>query len=338
MNLQPIYELQHVKKMYNGRVVLDIPNITIRPQAMYAVVGPNGAGKSTLLKILSFLEKPTEGTVHFNGHRVDYSANGSPALRRQVTFVLQDPFLFRTTVLKNVTYGLWIRGMKRKEREKKAYAVLDIVGLSAFAKEQAERLSGGEVQRVAIARALATNPKVLLLDEPTANVDRPYAAAIEEALKNINAQYGTTILLATHNLKQAYCCADTVVSLLRGKVTASHPDNLFKGTITEKDGRKWLSLHEGCGFYVITDRVGPAYASVDPKEIIISTDPLTSSALNCLKGTIIGINREGAIVRLTIDAGIPFVSLITMTSFTTMNLNINSRIHLTFKATAVEVY
>lgn len=337
MKVQPIFEIHDLKKIYNDRVVLDIPSISFEPGGLYAVVGPNGAGKSTLLKILSFLEKPTSGAIHFEGRDVNSSTDGLPSLRRYVTLVMQDPLLFHTTVLKNVTFGLWVRGMKRSEKKRRASEVLDVVGLTNSANARAHHLSGGEAQRVAIARALATHPKVLLLDEPTANLDGSNASIVENTLQDINKRYGTTILFATHNLRQAYRLSDNVVSLLEGRLVESDPHNLFRGNIIERDGRKWLAINNS-GFFVVTDRNGPAYASVDPKEIIVSLEPLKSSALNCLRGTIVGINQEGSVVRLTVEAGSPFVSMITMSSFRKMNLNIKREVFLTFKATSVEIY
>jgi tungstate transport system ATP-binding protein len=338
MSQSPILELLNIKRSYNGRVVLDIPKMSFQPGGLYGVVGPNGAGKTTLLKILSLLEGPTEGTIRFEGQPVDFSDSGLFSLRRQTTLVMQDPLLFHNTVLKNVTYGLWVRGVEKSERKRRALNVLDTVGLTRYADHKAQHLSGGEVQRVAIARALATNPKVLLLDEPTANLDRPHAAAIVETLRNINDLYGTTILLATHNLRQAYGFSNEVVSLLEGRSVDSQPDNLFWGNIVEQNGRKWFAIDGSTGFYVASERDETAYASIDPKEIIVSREPFESSALNCLSGKIIGVHQEESLVRLTVDTGVPFISLITLTSFEEMHLNINTTVYLTFKAAAVEVY
>ena len=338
MSQQPILQLLNVKHSYNGRIVLDIPDMSFQAGGLYGVVGPNGAGKTTLLKILSLLEKPREGIVRFQGQSVDFSNNGLCSLRRQTTLVMQEPLLFHNTVLRNVTYGLWVRGVEKSERKKRGLEVLDTVGLTRYANRKAQHLSGGEVQRVAIARALATRPKVLLLDEPTANLDRPHASSIVDTLLKINTLYGTTIILATHNLRQAYVFSNDVVSLLDGRSVGSHPDNLFRGKIVEHKGRAWLSINESSGFYVISDQRGPAHASVDPKEIIVSRDPFESSALNCLSGKIVGLHQEGSLIRLTVDTGVPFVSLITMASFEEMQLNINTTVYLTFKAASVEVY
>ncbi|MFQ6092264.1 MAG: ABC transporter ATP-binding protein [bacterium] len=338
MKVPLIFEIHGLQKSYRGRVVLDIPRMSFEPGRLCAVVGPNGAGKTTLLKILSFLEEPTRGAICFQGQPVNFSANGLPSLRRQVTLVMQNPLLFHTTVLKNVTYGLWVRGVGRAERKRRALEALDVVGLADFAGAPAQHLSGGEAQRVAIARALATNPKALLLDEPTANLDRANASAIEETLGEINRRYGTTVLFATHKLRQAYRVSGDVVSLLNGRPVESCPDNLFQGTIVERSGRKWFSMNGVAGFYVVADRLGQAHASVDPKEILVSLEPLKSSALNSLRGKIVGITKEGSVVRLTVDVGAPFVSLITSTSFEEMSLNINSTVYLTFKATSVEMY
>lgn len=209
-----MYRLQNVRKAYGGRTVLDIDHLHIRAGEVFAVVGPSGAGKSTLLRLLNFLEPPTAGRIEFDGQLVN--GNHLPLmLRRQVTTVFQRPVLLNTSVEGNVAYGLRLRGVQGDGRVRE---LLKLVGLSELAKAPARQLSGGEAQRVALARALAIEPRVLLLDEPTANLDPYNVGLIEGIVADVNRRQGTTVVLVTHNVFQARRLAQWAALLLDGRV------------------------------------------------------------------------------------------------------------------------
>lgn len=215
-----VYSLEKVSKTYGSREVLRVDFLEIQQGEIFAIVGPSGAGKSTLLRLLDFLEPPTGGQLHFKG----YSANGGRApleVRRRVTTVFQRPVLLNTTVYGNVAYGLKIRG--DKEVQRKVKEALEQVGLSELARERARLLSGGEAQRVALARAMVIEPEVLLLDEPTANLDPYNVGLIEDIVADLNRKRGTTIVLVTHNVFQAKRLAHRVALLLEGKVVEVAP-------------------------------------------------------------------------------------------------------------------
>jgi tungstate transport system ATP-binding protein len=220
-----VYRLERVSKAYGPREVLRVGSLEIQRGEIFGVVGPSGAGKSTLLRLLDFLESPTSGQLHFKGY---YSANGSRAplaLRRRVTTVFQRPVLLNTSVYGNVAYGLKIRG--DRELQRKVEGALEQVGLSDLAKEKARLLSGGEAQRVALARAMVIEPEVLLLDEPTANLDPYNVGLIEDIVADLNRKRSTTIVLVTHNVFQAKRLAHRVVLLLEGKVVEVAPVQEF---------------------------------------------------------------------------------------------------------------
>ncbi len=211
----PIYELTDVEQRYGGRLVLRVPALEIQPGETLALVGPSGAGKSTLLRLLNFLEPPSAGRLAYLGQAV--SAPDVPlALLRQVTTVFQRPALLSASVLANVAYGLRLRGAPGAPA--RAHAALAALGLAHLAHAPARSLSGGEMQRVALARALVIEPRVLLLDEPTANLDPANVAAIEAAIAALRGAGRTTIVLVTHNLFQARRLADRVALLLDGQL------------------------------------------------------------------------------------------------------------------------
>jgi tungstate transport system ATP-binding protein len=180
-----LFELSGVRIAFDGRVVLDLPRLTIEKNTAYSLQGPNGAGKSTLLGVLSFLSAPHEGEVRFEGEAVRWTEPVLRVLRRNVGLVEQHPVMFSRSVRENVGYGLAIRGVDKALRNKLVDEALDLVGLSHLAEAYAPRLSGGETQRVAIARALASRPKVLLLDEPTASVDTQNRVIIEQIVADL---------------------------------------------------------------------------------------------------------------------------------------------------------
>ncbi|HZD10716.1 MAG TPA: phosphate ABC transporter ATP-binding protein [Candidatus Binatia bacterium] len=211
-----LYEVCDVSQVYDERRVLHVDHLRIYRGEILALVGPSGAGKSTFLRLLNFLEPPHGGHITFHG--VSFSAQQEMPLhlRRHVTTVFQRSLLLKRTVKSNVAFGLHLRGQRNSAQ--RIDMVLEQVGLDALAQQRAQTLSGGEVQRVALARAMVLQPEVLLLDEPTANLDPYNVALIEEIAKRLNEEEGTTLVLVTHNVFQARRMAHRVALLLEGRV------------------------------------------------------------------------------------------------------------------------
>ena len=212
----PLFRLQGVTRRYGSRQVLNVDHLEIRQNEILALVGPSGAGKSTLLRLLNFLEPPTQGTIHFLGDEIGPDRQPSLDLRRRVTTVFQRPVLLRRTVYQNVRYGLQLRGWR--DREERIGQVLEQVGLADLAQAQARTLSGGEAQRVALARAMVLQPDVLLMDEPTANLDPYNVGLIERIVAQLNREAGVTLVLVTHNIFQARRLAHRVALMLEGRI------------------------------------------------------------------------------------------------------------------------
>ena len=210
-----LYALRQVTKRYNGRVVVDMESLDIYRGEVLALVGPSGAGKSTLLRLLDFLEPPTSGTIRFLEHEFTATRAMPMHLLRRVTTVFQRPILLNRTVLANVQYGLSLRG--RRDAKDQVTHALEQVGLAHLAHHQARTLSGGEAQRVALARAMVIEPDVLLLDEPTANLDPYNVGLIEDIARHLNRERGTTLVVVTHNVFQAHRMAQRVALMLEGK-------------------------------------------------------------------------------------------------------------------------
>jgi tungstate transport system ATP-binding protein len=196
--------------------VLGIDRLEIHPGEILAIVGPSGSGKSTLLRLLNFLEPPSTGRIDYRGEQFEANRDVSLDVRRSVTTVAQRPILLNRSVKANVEFGLRLRG--RRDRIGEVRMALEKVGLAALEGQPARTLSGGEAQRVALARAMVIRPNVLLLDEPTANLDPYNVGVIEEAVRRLNEEQGTTVVLVTHNVFQARRLAHRVALILDGKI------------------------------------------------------------------------------------------------------------------------
>jgi cell division transport system ATP-binding protein len=213
--------LDRVSKTYTrkGGAALERVSLHVEPKEFVIVVGASGAGKSTLLKLLTREEKPTSGKIIVGG--IDYERlkdREIPLLRRKIGVVFQDfKLLPNKTVFENVAFALEIVGMSSREIRHTVPKVLDIVGLNGKERSMPMELSGGERQRVAIARAIVRQPKILIADEPTGNLDPKHAWDVIRVLEKIN-RYGTTVLLTTHNVEVVNRLKRRVVTIKDGQI------------------------------------------------------------------------------------------------------------------------
>lgn len=329
------FNIKGLTKMYNGKKVLDIPQLSLKQGGIYGVIGPNGSGKTTLLSILGFLSPPTSGSIFFEA--ADTSTIDHHSLRRHITLVLQNPFLFDTTVEKNVAYGLRVRGISPKKEKELVYHYLRLVGLDGFAKRRARELSAGETQRVAIARSLVTCPKVLLLDEPTANIDKENSDILEAIIKELSHTRKITTVLATHDMHQAYRLSHEVIPLSYGTITEPPLENLFKGSVLKTD-TKTLFDTGNIQIALLAGREDTHYIAIPPEDIIISTHPISTSAQNSLFGSISQIHEKESHVKLYVSVGEEMRVQISKESFQSMDLHVGTQVYLTFKSSSVTVF
>lgn len=352
--MSPLVETHNLSKSYNGTEALKNVNVKVSKGEVLAVVGPSGSGKTTLLRLMNLLEVPTSGQILFDGRDTACSDADRLTLRRRMGMVFQQAVLFNETVHENVAYPLKIRGYPKEKNDLKVKDALKLVGLSRFEKKRATGLSGGEAQRVALAQAMISEPELLLLDEPTVNLDPRNVSIIESVITKINRERGTTIIIATHNMLQAEQLATKVAVLREGELAAigdakeifRKPSdflasfgrvlNVFTGQsqLTE-GGTATIDIGGGLKIEALTTKTGSITVFIRPEEIIISKSPIVSSARNMLKGKVEEILDLDQLVQLKVDAARQFTVNITKRSFEEMKINLGSDIYLSFKASSV---
>jgi tungstate transport system ATP-binding protein len=354
----PLIETVNLCYKRGERDILRNINLQVEPGEVFALIGPTGAGKTTLLRLLDLIDVPTSGKIYFDGIDTAGSAKKRLELRRRMAFVLQKPVVFNLSVYENIAYGLKWRGIGGSKLRSKVEDALEMVGLAAEKDRNARSLSGGEVQRVAIARAIALEPEVLLLDEPTANLDPLSASRIEELIASIIRRYATTIIMATHDMPQGHRLADRVGVLINGELVQTGSsrevftsprnrevaefvgvENIIDGVIVSSEERVVTiesggRLIEAISDYALGEKVS---VCIRPEDITLALTRLSSSARNSFEGEITWVVAMGPLARVEVDCGFPLVALVTRRSAEEMGLTKGKRIYATFKATAAHV-
>jgi len=343
---------------YGEQDILKNINIRVERGEVFALIGPTGSGKTTLLRLIDPIDAPASGRIYFDGTDITESGRRRLEARRRMAFVLQKPVVFNTSIYDNIAYGLRWRGVSRSNIRARVDSILEMVGLSDYRNRNARTLSGGEVQRVAIARAIATEPEVLLLDEPTANLDPISTARIEELITNIIHRYDTTIIMATHDMSQGQRLADRVGMLLNGEIVQTGDwrevfgsprnrevadfvgvENIIGGVITASEDKVVTIDIGGNHIEALSDYPAgeEVCACIRAEDITLALSRLSSSARNSFAGEITRVVSTGPITRIEIDCGFPLVALVTKRSAEELELERGKSVYATFKATGVHV-
>lgn len=214
--MKNLFELINVGLRKGPAVILDNINLVIQKGSAYAIIGPNGSGKTSFLRLLNLLEPPTRGRIFYAG--LDTQEADSLVLRREMALLSQQPVMFNCSVFENVAMGLRFRRTEKTALRDRLHEIIARLCLDPVARRNARTLSGGEKQRVAIARAVVLSPKVLLLDEPTAYLDRANESMLEKLILDLREKENTTIIMVTHNMDQARRLADKTVVFGHGSI------------------------------------------------------------------------------------------------------------------------
>jgi tungstate transport system ATP-binding protein len=353
-----LIETMNVFQNYDGRDVLKNINLKVDKSEIFTLIGPTGAGKTTLIRILDLLESPYSGKVFFDGVDVTSYRVGQLEARRRMSYVQQRPLVFTMNVYDNIACGLKWRHIKSSVVKQRTEEALELVGMTSYKNRTAKTLSGGETQRVAIARALVTEPEILFLDEPTANMDPVSTAKIEEVLTHIINERKTTIIMTTHNMSQGQRMASRLGVLINGELlqTGSVNDifnqpqnrevaefvgveNILKGVVDQKDNEiTRIAINDERITTISHFTVGEAvYVLIRPENIVFSSSSEAGSARNVFKCKVIKINTIGSLVRIEVDCGFPLLGIITTQAAQELNISIGKDIYASFKAIAINV-
>lgn len=303
----PVYHIAGVKKFYNNHPAVDIENLSIPQSSITGLVGPNGSGKSTLLNMLAFIDRPSEGTILFKGQKAEPY---SDTVRFRVSLLAQEPYLLKRSVHENIAYGLKLRGVDSSHYPKQVNEALDLVGLShqEFSNRPWYGLSGGEAQRVALAARLVLKPEVLILDEPTASVDFDSAGRIMDCALTASKEWGTTLIIASHDWKWLHEICGTVLQMFRGKIIGNGMEGILFGPwIREKSGRYYQKALADGQIVKVPEPPFPEAAAVIPQNLIALdlNPPVLKPDEHFFKGVIAQLSLEPSAqtVMISIRAG-----------------------------------
>jgi tungstate transport system ATP-binding protein len=301
------YLLSGVKKFYNDRPAVDIESLSIRESSITGLVGPNGSGKSTLLNMLAFIDSPSEGTILFKGEKAEPF---SDAARFRVSLLPQEPYLLKRSVFDNISFGLKLRKVNSTRFSEQVDEALCLVGLSPaeFSNRPWYQLSGGEAQRVALAARLVLRPEVLILDEPTANVDADSAGRIMECALKASREWGTTLIISSHDFKWLHGICGSILQMFKGKVVGNGMENILFGPwIPGKSGAYHEKILADGQRVKVPKPPSPDSAAVIPQEVILFDfhQPAPRPDAHFLKGVISQLSLEPSAqtVLISIRAG-----------------------------------
>ncbi|HDP93935.1 MAG TPA: ATP-binding cassette domain-containing protein [Candidatus Aminicenantes bacterium] len=331
--------MQGVTRNLGGFSLQDI-DLCVEEGEFFVLMGPSGAGKTLLLELMAGLASPDSGRV--NG--VDDRALG---------FIYQDYMLFpHMDVFKNIAYGLKVRKIDKKEIRERVHGLAEELHLLHLLRRDVRTLSGGEKQRVAIARALAIRPRLLLLDEPTAALDRANRLRTQKLLRRLHSLTGATFVQVTHDFEEALSLADRVALMMDGRLIQTGPPdeiltrpasrevadfmgyrNIFSGPV--RGGKMRVGNWD---IQVPLQESEFAYAAIRAEDILVSRSVLDSSARNHVKGRISAVMGNSAGAEVLVDAGVELVVGITRTSLDEMGIRVGDEVILTLKVSAIRCF
>lgn len=337
-----------LRQSYHGRTVVDVAELSVATGEVLAVLGANGAGKSTLFRLLLGLERAEAGTVTRSGRTAG---------------VFQRPYLFDGTVADNIAYGL--KDRSAQERRARVNELAELFGLSGMLQSHVHRLSGGEAQRVALARALAVRPDVLLLDEPTANLDAPLKRQFREDLLRSVRALSHSALIITHDSADAFGLADRIAVMEHGRIVQTGtPDELLadpgtsfvaaftgaelllNGSITDiaedlvhvaltEGGAVWAALPRGRSWSV--QRGARVHVAYRPEDVVISSVESTVelSSRNHFRLRVAALSGTTGLIRLRLEGQPPLSAVLTRTSCESLGIRPGRDVIAHLKAAAL---
>ncbi|KLK88195.1 ABC transporter [Methanoculleus sediminis] len=351
-------EFDNVSKNFGDTRVLTGVTGEVNRGEIFTVIGPSGAGKSTLLRLIDLLDVPAGGAIRINGLDIHADKEKSLSVRRMMGMVFQKPAVFNTTVTENVAVGLRFRGVSKSETRKLTEDALAMVGLAGYGERRARTLSGGEMQRVALARAMVIEPEILLLDEPTANLDPVSVAMIEDLVVRINRDLGTTVIFSTHDMYQGQRLAHRIGVLMDGAfaqvgtprevftLPASREvarfvgiENIVEGVVVEREDG--TAVVDAGGVRV---RARSPFPRGERVSLCIRSEEIRIAPAirgrrvsdgNILPGTVTAVVPRGPFSRVTVDCGFPLSSVLSWKAAEDLDIREGGRVEVVFAAESV---
>ncbi len=349
-------EVKNIIHYYGEKKILDIEEASVKESESLVILGPNGAGKSTLLRIMSLIEKPSKGSIFYQGEKVN-KKNSLP-IRRRFVLLLQKPVFFRGKVLDNIIYGLRVRKIPEEEIKKRLQKISSLFSLENLLNRRVDELSGGEEQKVNLARAFILQPEILFLDEPFSFLDISTKEKFISDLRIIIKKLKQTTVFVTHNREEAIRLGDRVLLLFEGKIHQAGPieevftrpahkelaklvgvETIFKGEVKEKQGELLKILVEEKIFEVVGEEdVGEeVLVCIKPEEVFITRRRPESSIRNWFSGRIEEIIPTGRVTEIKLNCGFTMKAYITKASYEELDLKINDKIWAGIKATSIHI-
>ncbi len=291
--------LQNVSRHFGDVHAVDGVSLEVAESEFFAMLGPSGSGKTTCLRLIAGFDQPTRGHIEIFGE----TAEGVPPYRRNVNTVFQDYALFpHMNVLENVAYGLMVKGVARRERERQSHAALALVRLEQMDQRRPAQLSGGQRQRVALARALVNRPKVLLLDEPLGALDLKLREQMQIELKALQQQLGITFIFVTHDQGEALSMSDRVAVFDRGRlVQVGTPSEVY-----DRPNTRFVADFVGSSNVLDPEFAAhhggaKAWSSLRPEKIEIASPEDREDGSCWADGVVTSVQYQGATTRLVVD-------------------------------------
>jgi len=351
-------EAERLSKRYGEKEILREISISIRDREIFGLIGPSGSGKSTLLRLLDLIEMPTRGTLSILGEDA-LARDARFRIRRRMAMLYQKPVIFNRTVFENIALGMRYRNESQANIDERVRGALQDIGLADYSRRPARTLSGGEAQRVALARAIVTDPEILFLDEPTANLDPHSVEKIEESILALNRDSGTTVIVSTHDMLQGQRLAGRMGVLMDGRLPQTGTtleifhrpatksiarfvqlENILDGAVTANLGGEADVDVSGKTFAAVTPLEPGKKVSIlfRPEDVTIGLDGSTrTSARNVYPGRIARMIPTGPFMHVVIDCGIDITALVTIRSAEDLSLSPGKDVWISVKATAIHV-
>jgi molybdopterin-binding protein len=337
-----------------GEFVLQNISLGIEEGEYFIVLGPTGAGKTVLLESIAGLYPIKSGEIWLRGKDV----TGLEPEKRRISIVYQDHVLFpHLSVKDNIAFGLKMNKAKTAEITDRLNWIAELLGIPHLLHRKPDTLSGGEKQKVALGRAIITRPELLLVDEPLSALDPETRENVQHELRRLHKALGITILHVTHDFEEAIALGNRIAVVGEGQLKQvgtpeevfRHPNsefvarfamtrNIFAGRAERKPNGDTIFRVNGTEFIIALDVDGAYHASIRPEDILISSEPLHSSARNCFPGTITHVVDKGSTLYVTVSVPPELSCLVTRRSFNEMELGEGREVYITFKASSIHLF